>query len=123
MSAHQRGRKRRVPPRNAQAAQQPAPGGISLSSASGDKGMRSHAALPAITLGQLKLLAGGGAQLGATIRATGGGYLIEVELGPRCWQLVSTHRKRPRLFRGLDGAANAARGLGPAQVRLELGHA
>jgi len=120
MSAHQRARKRRVPTRNAHAAEQPAPGGVSGKSASSDRKMPSHPALPSITLGQLKLLAGGGAQLGATIRASGGGYLIEVDLGPRRWQLVSTHRKRPRLFRGLDGAANAARELGPQQVRLEL---
>jgi len=53
-------------------------------------------------------------------RATDCGYRIEVDLGPRRWQLVSTHSKRPRLFRGLDGAANAARDIGPRQIQLQL---
>jgi hypothetical protein len=121
MSAPPRARKRREPPRNALAAEQPAPCSVSRIAEANDGSMPPQSALPSITLGQLKLLAGGGAQLATTIRATDGGYRIEVELGPRCWQLVSTHRKRPRLFRGLDGAANAARDLGPAQIRLELG--
>lgn len=120
MSAHQRARKRRVPTRNAQAAEQPTLGEVALSIESSNKVAPPHSALPFITLGQLKFLAGAGAQLSATIRTTDSGYLIEVDLGPRRWQLVSTHRKRPRLFRGLDGAANAARELGPQHVRLEL---
>jgi hypothetical protein len=120
MSAQPRARERRAPPRNAQAAQQPALGAVSSSGASSDKMTPPQSALPSITLGQLKLLTGRGAQLGATIRATDGGYRIEVDLWPRRRQLVSTHRKRPRLFRGLDGAANAARDLGPQHFRLEL---
>ena len=120
MSAQQRARQRQVLPRNAQAAEQPAPGAIRLNDAASDRSAAYPPALPSITLGQLKLLVCGGAQLGATIRATEGGYLIEVDMGPRRWQLVSTHRKRPRLFRGLDGAANAARELGPLKVCLEL---
>jgi len=120
MSAQQRARKRRASPRNAQAAQRPAPCSLPPGDAAGDRRADHQPALPSITLGQLKLLAGGGAQLGATIRATEGGYLIEVDLGPRRWQLVSTHRKRPRLFMGLDSAANATRELRPRHVRLEL---
>ena len=121
MSAQERPRKRRVPPRNDSAMQPPGPCAVSSSGASSDQMTPSQSALPFITLGQLKLLARTGAQLRATIRATGGAYLVEVGFGPRRRQFVSAHWTRPRLLRGLDGVANAARDLGPMQVRLELG--
>ncbi len=121
MSAPRHARKRRAPPRNAQAAQPVAPGSVQPSAATGIDQSPSQAALPSITLGQLKLLTSGGARLGATIRAIAGGYRIEVDLGPRRWQLSITHNKQPRLFRHLDGAANATRDLGAEQVQLELG--
>jgi hypothetical protein len=120
MSAHQRARKRRNPPRNVQAAQQLAPSPAQSSGAAGPGVVPPQAALPSITLGQLKLLASGGARLGATIRAIEGGYRVEVDLGPRRWQLSSTHDQRPRVFRRLDGAAHAVRELGAQQARLEL---
>lgn len=59
----------------------------------------------------------------ATIRKTGPGYTVEVEVGPRRWVLVSTHRKTPRLFFHLDGAARAVGRLKPQSVALELNEA
>lgn len=120
MSAPQRARKRRLPPRNALAAQPLAPVSTPPADAASASALQSQVVLPSITLGQLKLLAAGGARIGATIRAVEGGYRIEVDLGPRRWQLSSTHDERARLFRHLNGAANAARELGAQQVRLEL---
>ena len=78
--------------------------------------------LAAMTFGQLRLLVGAATPLMARIRPTEGGYRIEVDLGPRRWVLVSTHGKRPRLFRHLDGAASALRALGAPEVIVELGH-
>jgi hypothetical protein len=79
--------------------------------------------LPALTFGQLAMLTSVGTPFSATIRRTGPGYTIEAEVGPRRWVLVSTHRKTPRLFFHLDGAARAVAQLKPLSVTLELDEA
>lgn len=76
--------------------------------------------LPAMTFGQLRMLARAGTRLRATIRRADGRYLIEMDVGPRRWVLVSTHGKRPRMFHHLDGAANAVRNLCAQEVVLDL---
>jgi len=80
----------------------------------------SGLALPSITFGQLRLLACAGAPLNATIRWVRCGYVVELEVGPRRWALISTHRKAPRVFHHLDGAANTVRSLGAQQATLVL---
>ncbi|GAC1632178.1 MAG: hypothetical protein NVS9B10_26350 [Nevskia sp.] len=77
--------------------------------------------LPALTFGQLTMLKRVGTPLSATIRKVGPGYMIEVEVGPRRWVLISTHRKTPRVFLRLDGAARAVSRLNAQAVALELG--
>lgn len=77
--------------------------------------------LPALTFGQLTMLKRVGTPLSATIRKIGPGYMIEVEVGPRRWVLISTHRKTPRVFQRLDGAARAVSRLNAQTVALELG--
>jgi hypothetical protein len=79
--------------------------------------------LPAMTFGQLRTLARAGSPPSATIREVNGGYVVELDVGPRRWILISTHGKRPRMFQHLDGAANAMRGLGAHPVQLELARA
>ncbi len=101
MSAPQRARKRRVAPRNGQAAQPLARCVIQPSATAGIAVLPPQAALLSITLGQLKRLAVASAQLRATIR---------------------THDKRPRRFRHLDDAANSARDRGAQQCRSNLVH-
>lgn len=76
--------------------------------------------LPAMTFGQLRTLARAGSPSSATIREVKGGYVVEVDVGPRRWILISTHGKRPRMFQHLDGAANTMRGLGARLVQLQL---
>lgn len=63
-----------------------------------------------------------GTPLSATIRKIGPWYTIEVEVGPRRWVLISTHRKTPRVFLRLDGAARAVARLNAQTVSLELGY-
>jgi hypothetical protein len=81
--------------------------------------------LPTMTFGQLRMLARAGTALRPTIRHTAGGYVVEVDVGPRRWMLVSTHGKHPRHFHHLDGAANAVRALGACEaiVRFREGDA
>lgn len=76
--------------------------------------------LPAMTFGQLRTLARAGSPPSATIREVNGGYVVELDVGPRRWILISTHGKRPRMFQHLDGAANALRRLGARLVQLQL---
>lgn len=76
--------------------------------------------LPAMTFGQLRTLARAGSPPSATIREVSGGYVVELDVGPRRWILISTHGKRPRMFQHLDGAANAMRRLGARPVQLQL---
>lgn len=76
--------------------------------------------LPAMTFGQLRTLAQAGSPPSATIREVIGGYVVELDVGPRRWILISTHGKRPRMFQHLDGAANAMRRLGARLVQLQL---
>ena len=76
--------------------------------------------LPAMTFGQLCTLARAGSPPSATIREVNGGYVVELDVGPRRWILISTHGKRPRMFQHLDGAANAMRRLGAHPLQLEL---
>jgi hypothetical protein len=77
-----------------------------------------------MTFGQLRTLARAGSPPSATIREVTGGYVVELDVGPRRWILISTHGKRPRMFQHLDGAANAMRRLGARLVvQLQLaGH-
>ncbi len=77
-------------------------------------------ALPAMTFGQLRTLARANSPLSATIRQVDDGYVVELDVGPRRWILISTHRKTPRMFQHLDGAANAVRRLGASPVQLQL---
>ena len=76
--------------------------------------------LPAMTFGQLRTLARANSPLSATIRQVEDGYVVELDVGPRRWILISTHRKTPRLFQHLDGAANTVRRLGASPVQLQL---
>lgn len=76
--------------------------------------------LPAMTFGQLRTLTRAGSPPSATIREVNGGYVVELDVGPRRWILISTHGKRPRMFQHLDGAANAMRRLGAHPLQLEL---
>lgn len=79
-----------------------------------------QSSLPAMTFGQLRTLTRAGTPPGATIRQVSGGYVVELDVGPRRWILISTHRKQPRLFHRLDGAANAMRQIGAQPVHLQL---
>jgi hypothetical protein len=73
-----------------------------------------------MTFGQLRTLTRAGSPPSATIREVTGGYVVELDVGPRRWILISTHGKQPRMFQHLDGAANAMRRLGARPLQLQL---